>query len=76
MSVEDQVISIYAGTSGALDDLPVEDVKRFESELLEWFRSRHAGILDEIRDAGTLPDGVEQIVKDFKASFATTAAAE
>ncbi len=76
MSVEDQVISIYAGTSGALDDLPVEDVKRFESELLEWFHSRHAGILDEIRDAGALPDGVEQIVKDFKASFATTAAAE
>jgi F-type H+-transporting ATPase subunit alpha len=71
MPVEEQVIVIYAGTSGALDDIPTSEVKRFESELLEWFRSRHGGLLSEVRDTGALPEGdaVEHAVNDFKASF-------
>src|SRR3954449_2948977 len=40
MSVQDQVISLYAGTRGHLDPVPVPDVRRFESELLTWFRTR------------------------------------
>ena len=39
MPVEEQVVSIYAGTNGFLDDMPVGDVRRFEAELLEAFRS-------------------------------------
>jgi F-type H+-transporting ATPase subunit alpha len=71
MPVEEQVISIYAGTSGALDDVPVDEVKRFESELLGWMRSRHGGLLAEIRDTGSLPEGgaVEAAVDTFKAEF-------
>jgi F-type H+/Na+-transporting ATPase subunit alpha len=71
MPVEEQVISIYAGTSGALDDIPVDEVKRFESELLEWMRSRHGGLLAEVRDTGALPEGsaVESAVDSFKADF-------
>src|SRR6476659_4511774 len=38
--MEEQVISIFAGTSGLIDDLPVEDVRRFESELLEHLRRK------------------------------------
>ena len=42
MPVEEQVVSIFAGTGGYLDDIPVADVKRFEAELLEYVRTRHA----------------------------------
>jgi F-type H+-transporting ATPase subunit alpha len=71
MSVEEQVVSIFAGTSGALDDVPTDEVRRFERELLEWMRSRHAGLLSEIRDTGALPEGgaVEAAVDAFKAEF-------
>src|SRR6476660_5060094 len=55
MAVEDQVVSIFAGTGGYLDDIPVGDVKRFETELLEFIRSRHRHIVDTIRDKGVLP---------------------
>ncbi len=76
MPVEEQVVSIYAGTAGVLDDLPVSEVKRFELELLDWFRGRHAGLLGAIRDSGKLPDGeaVETAVADFKTQFAATLA--
>ena len=57
MPVEEQVISIYAGTAGVLDDLPVDEVTRFETELLEYFRTRHAGLLAEIRDTGAAARG-------------------
>ena len=71
MPVEEQVVAVFAGTSGALDDLPVEEIKRFELELLEWFRSRHAGLLSGIRDSGALPEGgaLEDAVDEFKTSF-------
>jgi F-type H+-transporting ATPase subunit alpha len=74
MPVEEQVVSVFAGTSGALDDLPTDEVRRFETEMLEWFRSRHAGLLAEIRDSGSLPEGdaLEAAVADFKASFVAT----
>src|SRR5579864_5653875 len=41
LPIEEQVISIFAGTRGFIDDIPVGDVRRFEDELLEEFRSRH-----------------------------------
>jgi F-type H+/Na+-transporting ATPase subunit alpha len=74
MPVEEQVIAIYAGTEGVLDDLPVDEVKRFEFELLEWFRSRYAGLLSTIRDTGKLPetDEVENAVSGFKTQFLAT----
>ncbi len=57
MAVEEQVVSIFAGTGGYLDDLPVEDVQRFEVDLLEFVRTRHPEILETIRTTGQLPDG-------------------
>ncbi|MGN6753324.1 MAG: hypothetical protein ACTHJJ_12320 [Intrasporangium sp.] len=56
MPVEEQVVSIFAGTRGFIDDLPTGDVRRFEAELLEEFRSRHSELLDQIREKGTLPE--------------------
>src|ERR1017187_1095649 len=54
--VEEQVVVIYAGTKGWLDTIPVEDVRRFESELLTNFRAQHDDLLEQIRSEGTLPD--------------------
>ncbi len=71
MPVEEQVVTIFAGTNGYVDDIPTEDVGRFEAELLEWFRLRHAGLLAEIRDTGKLPDEehLGTAVEEFKAQF-------
>src|ERR1700704_6238988 len=70
MPVELQVVSIFAGTNGYLDDLPIEDVRRFESELHDFFRTRQADLLAAIRDTGQLPEEAElkQAVDDFKKS--------
>jgi F-type H+-transporting ATPase subunit alpha len=71
MAVEEQVVSIFAGTNGYLDDIPTEDVRRFEDEMLDYMRTRHADLMNTIRERGVLPEGdaFEQAVKDFKSGF-------
>jgi F-type H+-transporting ATPase subunit alpha len=71
MAVEEQIVSIFAGTNGYLDDVAVDDVRRYEQELLEYFRTRHADIMDTIRRSGALPDGeaMATAVKDFTDGF-------
>jgi F-type H+-transporting ATPase subunit alpha len=71
MKVEDQVIVIRSGTGGFLDDIATEDVKRFESDLLDYAHARHADVLDKIRDTGKLPDGdeLDDIINAFKEEF-------
>jgi F-type H+-transporting ATPase subunit alpha len=78
MPVELQVLSVFAGTSGALDDLEVGDIRRFEADMHEWFQARHAGLLDQIRNTGTLPEGDElaNAMADFKENFAAALAGE
>ena len=75
--VEEQVISIWLGTSGKLDDVPVADISRFESEFLAHLRRNDEGALAEIRDTGKLTDEnverLEGVVKDFKRGFTTSA---
>jgi len=68
IAVEEQVVSIFAGTKGFLDDLPVEDVRRFESELLDHVRTTHGGLMEEIR-TGAVPDALAGVVESFKAQF-------
>jgi F-type H+/Na+-transporting ATPase subunit alpha len=74
MPVELQVVSVYAGTSGALDDIPVTEVRRFERELHEWVSTRHGGLLQGIRDTGALPDdnALASAVDAFHESFLAT----
>jgi len=74
MPVEEQVVSIFAGTKGYLDDVPVSDVRRFESELLDFMRSRHGAMLADIRSKG-LPDDLGSVVQSFKDQFMASAAA-
>jgi F-type H+-transporting ATPase subunit alpha len=77
MPVEEQVISLMAGTRGFLDPIPVEDVRRFEQELLQHFRTRHGDILDGIRTSGALADedALEAAIKGFAELFAPTGGA-
>jgi F-type H+-transporting ATPase subunit alpha len=71
MPVEEQVVSIYVGTAGLLDDIHASEVKQFELELLEFMRGRHAGLLTEIRDTGAMPEGgaLESACADFKRQY-------
>jgi F-type H+/Na+-transporting ATPase subunit alpha len=57
--VEEQVLVIYAGTKGWTDSVPVSEVQRFATELIEYFKGNHATVLDDIRTKGALPDGDE-----------------
>ncbi|MEN3315138.1 MAG: F-type H+/Na+-transporting ATPase subunit alpha [Acidimicrobiaceae bacterium] len=74
MPVEEQVVSIFAGTKGFLDDIDTDDVGRFESELLEEFRSRYSDLLSEISQSGKLPDeqklreAIEGFIERFQPS--------
>ena len=73
MPVEEQTVSIFAGTKGYLDDVAVADVRRFESELLDFFRTRHGGVLSALRTGG-LPDDLGDLVQSFKDQFQAGAA--
>jgi F-type H+-transporting ATPase subunit alpha len=71
MPVEEQVVSIFAGTKGYLDDIPVADVRRFEIELLEFMRTMHGAMLSGIRNdpKSDVPAGMADAVADFKRRF-------
>jgi len=74
--VERQVVSIWAGTNGKLDNVPVGDVRRFESELLDFIGRSHQGIYDEITSSGKLDDStitsLEAAVAEFSKQFQTS----
>jgi len=70
--VEEQVVSIWAGTSGQLDDVPVEDIRRFESEFLDYLRRDQAGVLTAIRETGNLTDDDVTVLKDAIGRFRRT----
>jgi F-type H+-transporting ATPase subunit alpha len=74
-SVERQVVSVWAGTSGQLDDVPVQDIRKFEREFLDYVAHRHASVFDGIVGSGQLSEAsVEELTKaieDFKKTFET-----
>jgi F-type H+-transporting ATPase subunit alpha len=74
--VEEQVVAIFLGTGGHLDSVPVEDVRRFETELLDHLRGSKEGVLSEIRESQKLSEETEKkltdAIKDFKKGFAAT----
>ncbi|WCK54345.1 F0F1 ATP synthase subunit alpha [Aneurinibacillus sp. Ricciae_BoGa-3] len=74
MAVEKQVVSIYAVTKGFLDDIPVEDVRRFEKELLSYFEHNKKDLLDTIANTKGLPpeDQLKAAIEDFKKGFAVS----
>jgi F-type H+-transporting ATPase subunit alpha len=74
--MEEQVISIWAGTNGELDEVPIEDIRRFESELLDHIKRNESGLLETIRETGKFDDDaatkLKDLIKDFKQGFETT----
>jgi F-type H+-transporting ATPase subunit alpha len=76
MPVEEQVVSIFLGTGGHLDSVPVEDVRRFETELLDHMRASEEKFLAGVRDSGKLSEEGEneltEIINKFKKGFAAS----
>src|SRR6266699_1704999 len=76
LEVEQQVVTVWAGTSGLLDDVPLEDIRRFEGEFLDQLRRDKSGILDAIRETGELSDDTVTALKDaieeFRRGFETS----
>jgi F-type H+-transporting ATPase subunit alpha len=70
--VEEQVLAIYAATKGFVDEVPVEDVRRFESELIAFVKSSHDDLLEQIRSTQALPDGeqLDNVIGEFQQLFA------
>ncbi|MFB4281023.1 MULTISPECIES: F0F1 ATP synthase subunit alpha [unclassified Nonomuraea] len=75
-SLEREVASIWAGTTGELDEVPIEDIRRFELEFLDYIQSSHKGIFDTIRETRELVDDTVTALKDaiteFKKGFTTS----
>ena len=71
LPVENQVLIIFALTKGYLDDIPVADITRFETEFNQWAKSNASSLLDEIRNSGGLPENekFEAAINEFKKSF-------
>ncbi|WP_411842635.1 F0F1 ATP synthase subunit alpha [Salinicoccus sp. HZC-1] len=71
MKVERQVVILYALVNGHLDDIPVEDITRFEDEFLSWLDSNNAEVLDGIRETKQLPDDEAYVsaINSFKKLF-------
>jgi len=73
MDVAEQIFSIYAGTRGHLDDIPVSKVREFETGLIEFLRDRKSDVLKKINDVGDLTPEIEELIKStigaFKATF-------
>ena len=69
MPVEEQVASIYAGTQGFIDAVPVADVTRYEAAMLSYLRSEKPEILAKIRDTKALDDDTAAALKDALTEF-------
>lgn len=76
MSTEDQVVSVWASTTGKMDDVPVADIRRFERELLEYLHRKEQGLMTSIREGGKMSDdtltAVADAITEFKKQFETS----
>jgi F-type H+-transporting ATPase subunit alpha len=75
MPVEEQVVIIYAGVKGCIDDIPVEDVTHFEAALRQHLRTAHPELLEQIRTTGQMPEDavVVAAIDEAKVGFTVTA---
>ncbi len=70
--VEDQVVSIWAGSTGRLDDIAVGDISRFESELIDYMHRNHQDLLDALRERQDWEDSTQQALADAFDGFRPT----
>jgi F-type H+-transporting ATPase subunit alpha len=77
VDVEKQVLVIWSATNGYTDDIPVEEVRRFEKELLDFVENSHPGLLTAIREKKTITDEIKgdlnQVLQDFKHMWSKSA---
>jgi F-type H+-transporting ATPase subunit alpha len=69
LPVERQVVSVWAGTNGYLDDVPIDDVRRFEDEFLDYLQRSHEGVYASIRETRELNDDTATTLKDAIEEF-------
>jgi len=69
LPVDRQVVVIWAGTSGYLDDVPVDDIGRFQEEFIDSLQRKRPGIYDAIRETGELSDDTATALKDAIGEF-------
>jgi F-type H+-transporting ATPase subunit alpha len=76
MAVQDEIVSVWSGTTGQLDDVPVEDIARFDAEFLDYLRRNRSDVLDTIRTTTDLSDDsvsvLESAIGEFKRQFTTS----
>ncbi|CAM5520185.1 F0F1 ATP synthase subunit alpha [Streptomyces tanashiensis] len=76
MPTENQVVSVWAGTTGKMDDVPVADIRRFEAELLAYLRQSHSGLMTSIREGKKMSNdtltAVADAIAEFKQQFETS----
>jgi len=74
-AMEREVVSVWSGTSGQLDDVPVEDIRRFDAEFLDYIQREQPGILETIRQTSDLSDDtittLTTSINAFKRQFTT-----
>jgi F-type H+-transporting ATPase subunit alpha len=68
--MEEEAVSMWAGTSGKLDKVPVDDILRFENEFLDYLRRQEPGILEGIRESTNWDDGTDAAVEKAFNAFA------
>jgi F-type H+/Na+-transporting ATPase subunit alpha len=80
MDIEKQVLGIWSATNGYTDDIPVEQIKRFETDLLNFVENSHPGLFSGIREKKTITDDIKgdlnQALQDFKAMWKKEPASE
>ncbi|QDT13236.1 F0F1 ATP synthase subunit alpha [Planctomycetes bacterium K23_9] len=73
LSVGEQVLSIYAGTKGFLDDVEIKQVQQWETDFLQFANDKHASVLNDLNEKGDLGDdmveAIEKCINDFKAGY-------
>jgi F-type H+-transporting ATPase subunit alpha len=74
--VEEQVVSLWAGGNGYLDDVPIEDISRFETDFLDFLRRQQAGLLTAIRESRDLAEdtitALKDAIEEFRKGFETS----
>ncbi len=76
-AMEREVVSVWAGTTGQLDDVPVEDIRRFDADFLDFVSRNHGDIFTTVRDTTDFSDEIlarlGKLIGEFKKQFITTA---
>jgi F-type H+/Na+-transporting ATPase subunit alpha len=74
-AMEREVVSVWSGTTGQLDDVPVEDIRRFDAEFLDYIQREHPGVFETIRQTSDLSDDtvttLTSAINTFKRQFTT-----